>query len=699
VKPLLVLTALILALFSPAAAQVSRAVETGHAITRLVAEHDAAAPGTTVWLALVQELEEHWHVYWQNPGDSGLPLDLEWSLPEGFAAGAVDYPLPERLSIGPLVNYGHEGSPTFLIPLDVPADVAPGTTAEIGLQARWLICADICVPEEASLSLRLPIAAARGPETVYAERIEAARRAQPEPAPFGAQYYDEAGRPVLVLDGAPQGPLEFFPYTPSLIEPSGAVDEGLVDGRRAFRFTPGFAYAAAAPERLAGVLVAEENGERVGYEVQAARIESAPAPFAPMAPQASAAGAVGSALLLQTLGLALLGGLILNLMPCVFPIVFLKAAGFAALPRDDRGRLRRHGLLYTAGVLVAFAGIASVLMLLRAGGDALGWGFHLQSPIAVGVFAVLLFLIGLNLAGVFELGTSFQGVGSGLARHDGGTGAFLTGLLAVAVAAPCIGPFLGGAIGLALSQPGFAGMLIFLAIGIGLALPYLLISFAPGVAKRLPRPGPWMVTVRHLFSFAMFGTVVWLAWVLSIQTGSAGVLALGTALVLAALAAWLFGLSQEGRRKPAMRVLAGLAMLLALWPIVGLKAGTSTALAQGGRLEPVPFAETAIQSFLDEGRPVFVDFTAAWCVTCQVNKQTVLETERVAAAFAERGVVYMVADWTLQDPEITRALERHGRAGVPLYLYYPEKSAPPIVLPQLLTIAGVLDVLDEERPS
>jgi thiol:disulfide interchange protein DsbD len=685
---LLVLLGALLALL-PAVAQTGPVVETGHASSRLIARDQAFVPGETAWVGLHQELEEGWHVYWRNPGDSGLPLLLDWTLPVGFEAGEVIYPQPHRLPLGPLVNFGHEGSPTFLIPIEVPTDAAVGDVASLSVEATWLICLDICVPESARLTLDVPVAAEAGGLSDRGSVVAEALAARPTPAPFSARFEDEGRAPVLTLEAALEAP-EFYPFEPNLIEPSGRQEVAAGNGLTSLRFDAGFAYEEA-PETLFGLVVAGPAGERTSYVVEAPR---AAGPLASAPAGAGSFALAGAApTLLPTLLFAFLGGLILNVMPCVFPVVFMKAAGLAGAAAKDRATVRRQGLLYTMGVLLTFLLIAGVLLGLRAGGEQLGWGFQLQNPVVVGLFAVVIFLVGLNLAGVFEVGTSVQGVGQGLAAKGGDAGAFFTGMLAVAVAAPCIGPFLGVPVGYALSGPLGNGLLVFLMVGFGLAAPYLALSFAPGLGRLLPKPGPWMATFRQLLSFAMFGTLVWLAWVLSLQAGAQGVLLLGVALVLAGFAAWAFGRSQ-GQGGTVSRLAAGAALALCVLAIVRVET-VPPASAQGGALAGVPYSEETLSQLRAEGVPVFVDFTAAWCVTCQVNKQTVLTREAVTRAFAETDTAYMVADWTVQDPEITAALEQHGRSGVPLYLYYEPGADAPSILPQILSVDGVVSTLKE----
>jgi thiol:disulfide interchange protein DsbD len=677
------------AFFAAAHAQTGEAVRTGHATSRLIAEVDAAVPGETLWVALAQELDEGWHVYWKNPGDSGLPLVLDWSLPEGFEAGEIGYPLPYRLPLGPLTNFGHEGSPTFIVPIEVPEDAPLGRDVTFDVFAEWLICLDVCIPEQAELRLTIPVLEAASPAPAQAQRIQAARSAQPKPLEQAASWHSAGEAISLRIEGAPRGEAFFYPEGSGIIEPSAPQPNLRGDGALTLALSPGIDFMIEPPERLAGVLVLTQDGEEVGIAVDARRSDG---PLLTAEQRASlvagsagggtgaAAQAAGAGFLLVLLS-AFLGGVILNAMPCVFPIVFLKAAGLASLSGAEKRAVRIDAYAYTAGILVTFAVLAALLIALRAAGAELGWGFHLQSPAAVGIFAVIIFLVGLNLAGLFEIGTSLQGAGQGLTAKKGPGGAFFTGLLAVLVAAPCIGPFLGVPMGYALSASPPAAITVFLLLGLGLAAPYLLLAAFPGFALRLPKPGPWMVRLKQLFSFAMFGAAVWLAWVLSLQAGPQGILMLGIAFVLAAFAAWLFGLSQ-GLGGKLLRVGAAAALIAAIVPLTVLQSVETPALAVTAKTEP--YDESRLAQYQAEGRQVFIDFTAAWCVTCQYNKRVVLQTPQVQDLFARTGTVFMVADLTNPDPVITAAIERQGRSGVPLYLVYKGEGVPEI-LPQILT--------------
>ncbi|NNU16915.1 thiol:disulfide interchange protein [Parvularcula sp. ZS-1/3] len=687
------------AFLTAAHAQTGEAVRTGHAESRLIAETTAAVPGETLWVALAQELEEGWHVYWKNPGDSGLPLSLGWTLPEGWEAGEIGYPIPHRLPLGPLTNFGHEGSPTFLVPITVPEGFATGESVTLDVFAEWLICLDVCIPESANLSLTIPVAETAQPVPGNAERIRAAKSAAPKDLGLEARFADTDGSITLRIEGAPAGEPVFYPNEGGMVEPSAPQSTARQDGALFIGLTPGIDYQIDPPENLDGLLVLEMDGQEIGVEITAPRAvgpiitteqKRALAAGAPARRAADSMEGTPPMALLMIFGFAILGGVILNAMPCVFPIVFLKASSVAKLGGADRATIRMDAFAYTAGVLVTFAAMAALLLALRAGGATLGWGFHLQSPIAVGFFAVVVFLIGLNLAGLFEIGTSLQGAGGELSQKKGPAGSFFTGLLAVLVAAPCIGPLLGLPIGYALAAPPAAAIAVFLALGLGLALPYLLLAVFPQLAQALPKPGMWMVRLKQLFSFAMFGTVVWLAWVVSLQAGPQGVLYLGIAFVAAAVAAWLFGLSQEKGGALPLKVAAILAFVIAFAPLTQL---TTSASATAVAVNKEAYDEARLARLQAEGTPVFIDFTAAWCVTCQYNKRVVLDTPEMKQLFAETGTIFMVADLTNPDPVITNAIERQGRSGVPLYLYY-NGMGDPEILPQILTADRMRETLE-----
>lgn len=662
-----------------------------------------AVPGSTLMLAVRQDIAPGWHTYWRNPGDSGGPTTLTWRLPAGFEAGEIVWPVPERQRAGELMNYGYSGVVYLPVPVQVPADATPGARLSIAVTALFLVCSDeMCVPEERVLSLALPVAGGAPPDGPHADAIRRVLETSPRPAPILAHLtVGPDGRAILSATGdeiAGARRAWFFPFQPGVID--HAADQTGTRGDRgvALGLTPGGGFDRSAA--LSGVL----ETDRGAYEITA--VPGPPLAGAhgqgALAVQPSAPAVASGAL--AAVGLALIGGLILNLMPCVFPVLAMKAASLAS-SAHDAPRARRDGLAFLAGVVVAFLALGGALLVLRAAGQAVGWGFQLQSPPVVASLALLSLAVGLNLSGVYHLGAGIQSAaGSGpLARLGGTAGAFLTGVLAVAVAAPCTAPFMAAALGAALVLPWPAALGVFLALGLGLALPYVAVSFSPGVLRRLPRPGAWMDRLKGLLAFPMYGTALWLAWVLAAQTGAdAHALVLGAGL-LTALGLWLFGRSQEseGRGRAVFAVAAVLSLILVPAAVVAAARlpvpQTGDAVAHETALPSSPWSAEAVAAARTAGRPVLVNFTADWCVTCKLNERAALSSSRVAAALTEANGVYLVADWTRRDDVIAAELTRHGRSGVPLYLLYPAGGGAPRALPQLLTEGTVVKALTEAR--
>ncbi len=669
------------------------------------------APGQPLWLGLKIEHKVHWHTYWKNPGDSGLPTTLTWQLPDGVQAGDIQWPTPSRLPIGPLMNYGYEGTLLLAVPVTLPA-AWQGEQLDVKLQAQWLVCKDVCIPEEGEFSLSI---AARAASAGHRELFDTTTARLPQPAP-GVQGSAEVqgAELVLKLRGMPaawQGqPLSLFPETVGLINNAAKLQTQWQGDSWTAR-VPLDPQRSESPLKLAAVLTRpnEPAGLRVEVPVTTPWPVVAQVPALPaLAPPGGGAAAGSTAALpasalpttsapatslSSALLLALLGGALLNLMPCVFPVLSLKVLGFSA-HRHDRRALLAGGLAYTAGVVLSFVALAALMLALRAGGEQLGWGFQLQSPLVVAALAALFTLIGLNLAGLFELGTVLpSGMAAARARHPVADSA-LTGVLAVAVASPCTAPFMGAALGLALGLPAWQALLVFAALGLGMALPYLLASAWPPLARALPRPGIWMAHFKTLMAFPMFATVVWLVWVLGHQVGIDGATAVLGVLLALAFAAWVWGSPTLGRRgRWGFGVAAALALVLVgswAWPSLrespaGATSSTAATDSEGWQ----PWSAAAVASAHAEGRSVFVDFTAAWCVTCQVNKRTTLADPAVKAAFAAKQVLLMRADWTRRDSAISAELSRLQRSGVPVYALYAPGAAAPVLLPELLTVAAV----------
>jgi thiol:disulfide interchange protein DsbD len=701
------LTALVLTLGGPVAAA---PVNTGHLETELVAEAVSVAPGQTIHAALRQKIQPHWHTYWRNPGSSGEASKIEWDpLPAGWRAGEFVWPTPKRLPVGPLVNYGYEGEVLLPFEVSAPATARPGGTVTLSGTAYFLVCEEICIPEKGEVSLSLPVTAGPGAaDPTWGPAIRKALAEAPKPAGLTAAFEPRGDKVALAVAGAPLKDVDvadayFFPFDPTVVD--HGAPQAIERGPEGLTFTivPGDAFMVTPrPEALNGVLALADGR---AFELAATKAALPPGASGLGPPPAKAppvSGGTGLGLPLAML-FALLGGLILNLMPCVFPILAMKAASLAG-HAHEQSAARRQGLAFGAGVLASFVGLAGVLIALQAAGSAVGWGFQLQSPPVVAGLALLMLAVALNLSGVFEIGTSLQHAGSGLASRGGLGGAFFTGVLAVVVAAPCTAPFMAPALGWALTQTPVAALAVFVALGLGFALPFVAVAFAPALLARLPKPGPWMVVFKKALAFPMYAATAWLVWVLTQQAGADGLARLLAAAVVLALALWLAGMAQRrhmaGGNSLPIAVAAGALILVAgaaaVWPSYAL-APASGATADAGADAVVPYeaySPEKVAALQAEGRPVFVNFTAAWCVSCQVNDRVAISRQGVADAMAAANMAYLKADWTRKDAAIAAELARHGRAGVPLYLVYGAGGGEPAILPNILTEGTVIKAVE-----
>lgn len=682
----------LLALLLPLCASAASA-GSGNVKASLVAEVDAIVPGEPFWVALKQEIRPGWHTYWRNPGDSGAPTTIEFDLPEGFSVSDIHWPVPERIAYGPLMNFGYKGELWLPVEITPPADLAADSVA-LDARADWLVCADICIPEGTDLSLTLPVSQANGPSP-SAFGFDAVRQQIPQEIGVDAVQTNLASDVRLVVDlpGLMADRIQnvtFFPFTEGAMENPSPQRWELVDGGIAIEVEQGWDFTPDT--RLDGILVIEENsGEALvsAFEIQP-QLDGA----------TSAAGPAPSISLAAALGFAFLGGLILNLMPCVFPVLSIKILSLMSQVGSHSSRIRLHGWVYLAGVVLSFVAVAVALIALRSGGAQIGWGFQLQSPLVVGLLAYLFFAIGLNLFGYFEIGTSVMNVGQSAAGNEGLSGSFFTGVLATVVAAPCTVPFMATAVGFALTQSNLVALMTFASLGLGMAAPYLLLCYSPAAMDRLPRPGPWMARFKEALAFPMFATAIWLVWVLSQQSGASGVLAVGAGTLLIAFAIWL-----AKHLTPRIGVtIAALMIAVALYFPTTLDRGaaaseTAAVVAASPRESYAgPVWDTWSPERVAELRasgPVFVNFTAAWCITCKVNEAVALDSARVREAFEANSVSYLKGDWTNEDPAITRALEEYQRSGVPLYLLYAPGNDRAEVLPQVLTESIVLRAIEE----
>jgi thiol:disulfide interchange protein DsbD len=672
-------------------------------------------------VGLYFKLEPGWHIYWKNPGDAGEPPHVLWKLPAGVTVGPMRFPAPKRLPLGPLMDFGYENEVLFPMDLSV-AEAVPLGPLELHAKVDWLVCRAVCIPGKTDFDLHVEVAAPppMGLATPSNEELLWTRLAKPvpqaDPKTLSATFQPTpSGFRLTVETGQRETEASFFPE-----------DQDILDNPAPQKLTPTAnglildlkkdANLAANPGQLRGVL--ELSGGRA-YEIGAlpgAVAPQAPVPVAPTPPAPASAipstpatssqpsgSKPGSALqvswsaLLRISGLAFLGGLLLNLMPCVFPVLFLKGLALVNSGSEERHKLRAHGLVYTAGIVVSFWALVVVLLGLRAAGATLGWGFQFQSPVFLALMAGLLFFMGLSLAGQFEIGLTLTGAGGSLAAMQGYTGSFFTGVLTVVVATPCTAPFMGAAIGYALSAPAAVTFAVFTALALGLAAPYVALTLQPAWTRLLPRPGVWMEVLRQAISVPIFITVIWLAWVLAAAYGAGVLVALLANFLLLAIAGWFLG------RWPARRWSTAVAALIVLGVIaisvvapgrsVAPKFNPRDVLTVAIKGQWQPWSAQAVVRYQAQGRPVFVDFTASWCLSCQVNERVALAQPSVQKAFLDADVALLRADWTRHDEAITQALTALGRSGVPAYALYVPGETSPRLLPEVLTPGMVTDAL------
>jgi thiol:disulfide interchange protein/DsbC/DsbD-like thiol-disulfide interchange protein len=672
---------------------------------------EGADAGKTIWVGLQLTHQPEWHTYWKNSGDSGQPTSLTWTLPPGVDAGEIAWPAPKKIPIGTLANYGYENTVLLPVPLTISSAFKPSLLAndiEVKLKAAWLVCKKECIPEEGEFALRIPV---KGSTALNAAAFDAAQKAAPRPLTSGLAAATPPGRATLEgssvtfeVQGLPVAlrgkTLDFFPETPEVIETAAAGTQAWSGA--VWRATvPLSAQRSNSPALMPVVLAAQVNGVRESYRADLKVAGNWPTvtPVATMSPALEAALKANAAsqnvpaapaigLIAALLG-ALLGGVILNLMPCVFPVLAIKVMSFAQHADDQKGH-RASALAYSAGVVVSFVALGALMLALRSAGEQLGWGFQLQSPAVVATLAALFTVIGLNLAGLFEFGMFLPTKLASAELKNPVANSFLSGVLAVAIASPCTAPFMGASLGLAVALPSHEALLIFAMLGVGMALPFALAGFVPAIARALPRPGAWMETFRRLMAFPMFATVVWLVWVLGQQSGIDGAGAMLALLVALAFALWALTLKGRGRLLTAtVSIAACVWLVLEIGPYVLKPMDTSSAAGQAAPGERwQPWEPGRVDQLLAANRPVFVDFTAAWCVTCQVNKKTTLTNAQVLADFDAKKVTLLRADWTRRDPAITAALAQLGRNGVPLYVVY-KPGAAPVLLSELLSVDDV----------
>ena len=721
----------------PPARAVSNSADAPHVHVELINDEFAADAPDEILAGLHFKLEPGWHVYWKNPGDAGEPPKINWTLPNGVKADAIEFPAPKRLPLGPLMDFGYEDEVVFPVRIFVDSSFKPGSAVHLAAKVTWLVCRESCIPGKANLELDVPIIGGKpGGNGAAIPLLERFRAALPKALPAGSKVgfsSTAAGFKLTVETGRKESEASFFPADPDVLDNPAPQkltpaakgislelkrDANLKDapkqlrgvielsGGRAFEIAalPGMAAETAGGGSDPGKQAPADRAPDSQSPVEPATVNRVPTVgtsgqpagiAAPAAAEVSAPGPTTTGTeVLRAAGLAFLGGLLLNLMPCVFPVLFLKGLALVRSGNQERTRLRAHGFVYAAGILVSFWVLVGALLGLRAAGAVLGWGFQFQSPVFLALMAGLLFFLGLSLAGQFEVGLTLTSAGGALAAKEGYAGSFFTGVLAVIVATPCTAPLMGPAIGYALAQTAVVSFAVFTALALGLAVPYVALTLQPAWTRWLPRPGVWMEVLRQATAVPIFATVIWLAWVLAQAYGAGLLAALLASFLLLAIAGWFLG-RWPGKRW-ASAVAAAIVALAVVLSVVAPKrwAGPASAAAsEAGQTGWQPWSAEAVSRAQTAGRPVLVDFTASWCLSCQVNEKVALSQPEVQKAFEDRKVVLLRADWTRHDEAITRALTALGRSGVPAYALYVPGEKGPRMLPEALTPGIVLDAI------
>jgi thiol:disulfide interchange protein len=694
------------------ALSLAQAADPSHTSAGLVADKAAVAPGESFELGVLLTMEPGWHTYWKNPGDSGLATKIQWQLPPDFTADPIQWPTPHLINTPPLVSYGYEGQVLLKTVIHWPTDLKLklGNKLEIGAKVTWLSCQESCIPGKAELKLVIPLGITSKPNPTTASAFEKARSELPTDISEKTENYQIQARAnaktfQLQITGKQPWPAQakvyFFPDQTEAIE-SAAPQKFTINGNS---LTLALTRPASAPElkNVSGILTVRTE-EPEPFDVKLQLSTTVQAAIAPTSPLSNSASAGGNLSLIAALVFAFVGGIILNLMPCVLPVLSLKVFGFVKQAGEDHGGAWKHGVAFTVGVVISFWILAGLLLALRGAGAELGWGFQMQSPPFVAGLSVLFLLFALNLFGVFELGASLVGIDSTSAQRGGLWGSFGMGALATVAATPCTAPFMGAALGFAAAASTATALLVFTTLGLGMASPYLVLSACPALLQFVPRPGAWMESFKQFLGFLLLGTVIFLLWVFGRQQGVDAVVSLTAALLIVGFGAWIYGRWGNPSRPAFVQLLAAAFALIFLavgtgWglriaSLPGQPAGAAAAIAEDG-LTWEPYSAQRLDALRAEGKPVFVDFTAAWCLSCKFNETMTLNSKSVREKFKSSDVVLMKGDWTRNDPEITRALAEFGRNGVPLYvLYGRDPVAVPQILPEVLTPGIVIGALE-----
>ena len=686
-------------------------VETENAEVKLISEQSAIVPGETFWIGIDMEIREGWYVYYRNPADSGMPLTVEWTHEKDFNISDIKWPYPKWKEVpGGLTSYAYADSMLYMMEATAPEDLEPGEQTTLQVSADWLICENVCIPESAELELTLDVAE----QPTFNEENLALFSKMREKLPGDLNYWESfaevEGDTItlkLTTDAFNVPEYEniiYFANEKGEIE-NGADQPFTVENDTLTMKLQKSMYNSDPVNRVWGLVYNEQGWDESG-RIKAMTVDINLGGEEPVASASTSTGSTLSQSFLLILGFAFLGGMILNLMPCVFPILSIKVMNFLQMSGDDPKKAKLHGWVFGAGVMVSFLLLAGLLLLLRAGGQELGWGFQLQSPPFIAFMTFLMFGLGLSLMGVFEIGNSLMNVAGSAKTGDGLKGSFFSGVLATILATPCTAPFMGTALGAAITMPAITALLVFAVLGFGMAIPYIVLSSFPALMKKLPKPGAWMETFKQFMAFPLFATAIWLAWVFGQQVGIDGLTNLMIGLLLLSMGIWILNRWKVTQISKTSRIVSRAFVILLIAGGFFISASstaqqtTTTSSSNGTEtdsygIEWQAYSQDKLDQHLAGEKNVFIDFTAAWCITCKANERVVFSSNEVKEKFEDMNFVMMKADWTNRNPEITRALESFGRNGVPLYVIYNEELDEPMILPQLLTPGIVIDALNE----
>jgi len=704
-KKILIVITIIISLYSLLYASPQDAEYTE---AELISEVNSIKAGEAFWVALKLNMKPGWHVYWRNPGDTGIPVTINWDNPEGFSASEIHWPHPILFDLAGFISYCYENETFLLVQITPPNNLQTGDEVLLKASAEWLACKDICVPEDTEVSIKLTVTSG-DPEINDQLKPTFTKARTNLPLPDSDWTIEASSQNnMLVISATPPdnysgkvSSIRFFPYEKNLIDMN--AEQSLAKVGRSYHISiPLSKNWKPEVNNAYGVLVSDKSWIE-GTPEKSLEIWAKFQDELTLFSGDSVSEKIRKFALY--IGFAFIGGMILNLMPCVLPVLSIKIMSFVQQAGEDRKKTIHHSFMFTAGVLASFWALAGILLILRAGGEQLGWGFQLQSIPFLIILSGFMLLFGLSMFGVFEIGTSLTGLGQTASGHSGYWGSFMTGITATVVATPCTAPFMGSALGFAFSQPPILSILIFTSLGLGMALPYVVLASSPVLLRRVPKPGAWMESLKQFMGFLLVATVIWLLWVLSIQAGADGVIVLIFSLFLISMGAWIYGRWGNITKAKKIRLIAVILTVILISgsivfslrniQAVSADSGISQTKTQG-KIEWQKFSPELIDSLRQEGKPVFIDFTASWCLSCQVNEKIAFGNTKVQEAFVEKGITTVKADWTTRDEIIARTLESFGRNSVPLYVLYDSKpDAEPVILPEIITPGIVLDALDK----